>query len=109
MNLHKRYKLHPYPWTLDRNQIRDANGWAIGSVPFSLGDETDQSSGRLMAKAPELLDAAGLALRTINDTLRHENLSAGGYEALEMAANELREAIHEKLDQFGNIEEGGKP
>jgi hypothetical protein len=79
----------------------------IGNFVYSLGDETDHSSGRLMTRAPEILAAASLALRTINDTLRHEELTAGGREALEMAANDLREAIHEKLDQFGQIDKGG--
>lgn len=97
MNLYKPYKLHPYPWTLDRNQLRNANGEAIGSVPYTLGDETDQSSGRLMAKAPELLDLMSLTLLTIGDVLRSEpNMRESNREVLEAISQELREAIHEK-------------
>jgi hypothetical protein len=35
-----------------------------------------------MAMAPEMLEACGLAIRTINDTIRHENLKPGNEEAL---------------------------
>jgi hypothetical protein len=46
----------PGPWFLDRNHIRDANRWAIASVPYVLGDETDHANGCLMAAGPELLE-----------------------------------------------------
>lgn len=55
----------PGPWHIDRGQIRDKNGDSIGSYPYTLGDDTDHANGRLMAAAPELLEAlkrlAGLA------------------------------------------------
>jgi hypothetical protein len=93
----KPYKLHDHPWQADHGQIRDANGWAIGSYPFTLGDQTDHSSGRLMAKAPELLDLMGLTLRTIGDVLRSEpDLMESNREVLNEISQELREAIHER-------------
>lgn len=108
MNLYKPYKLHPHPWKADQGQIREAHGWSIGSYPYTLGDETDHSSGRLMARAPELLDLMGLTLRTIGDVLRSEpDMRQSNREVLEEISQELREAIHEKLDQYGQIDEGG--
>ena len=85
--------IHPYPWTVDRNHIKDAEGNVIASVPYTLGDELDHNSGELMAKAPELLQAAGEALQIIGDILRHENLKPGSREALEAAEKHLRKAI----------------
>lgn len=47
----------PGPWQVDRGQIRNPDGWALGSYPYNLGDETDHNNGRLMAAAPTLLEA----------------------------------------------------
>jgi len=58
-----------------------------------VGDQIDHNNGELMAKAPELLEAASLAIRTINDTLRHETLKPGNQEALADAAKKLNRLI----------------
>jgi hypothetical protein len=100
MNL-KPYKLHPYPWTLDRNHIKNADGDVIASVPYTLGDEIDHSSGRLMARAPELLDLISLTLCTIGDVLRSEpDLMPSNKDVLESISQDLRSAL--------NDQEGGK-
>lgn len=102
MNLHKPYKLQPYPWTIDRGTIRNANGDVIGHTAYSLGDELDHSSGRLMARAPELLDLMSLTLRTIGDVLRSEpDLMTSNREVLQEISQELREAIHEIPESEG--------
>jgi hypothetical protein len=46
----------PGPWTLDRGQIRNRAGEVLASVPYTLGDATDQANGLLMAAAPELAE-----------------------------------------------------
>ena len=90
-------KIHPYPWTADKGQIKNANGDVIGNYPYTLGDSTDQSSGRLMARAPELIDLISLTLRTIGDVLRSEpDLMESNREVLQEISQELREAIHER-------------
>jgi hypothetical protein len=97
MNKYKPYKLHPYPWTIDRGTIRTADGDVIGHSVYSLGDEIDHSSGRLMARAPELLDLMSLTLQTIGDVLRSEpDMRQSNREVLEEISQELREAIHER-------------
>lgn len=57
----------PGPWHLDRGQIRSIAGDALGSVPHSLGDETDRANGRLMAAAPDLLSACTMALEWLDN------------------------------------------
>lgn len=51
----------PAPWSLDRGQIRDRDGNALASVPVpfpdGIGGPEDLANGRLMAAAPELLQA----------------------------------------------------
>lgn len=97
MKPYKPYQLHPHPWTIDRGIIRNANGDVIANAAYSLGDETDHSSGRLMAKAPELLDVISLTLCTIGDVLRSEpDMRQSNREVLEEISQELRKAIHER-------------
>lgn len=45
------------PWVADRGQIRDGDGNSLASVPHTLGDNQDQANARLIAAAPELLNA----------------------------------------------------
>ena len=49
------------PWTFDAatGQIRNAEGWALASVPRTLGDAQDLANGQLMAQAPALLAKVG--------------------------------------------------
>ena len=44
-------------WSFDaeHGQIIDAHGWALGSVPRTIGGPSDLENGRLMAAAPELV------------------------------------------------------
>jgi len=44
-------------WTLERGTIRNEDGDALATVPYSLGDEADHRRARLIAAAPELLAA----------------------------------------------------
>jgi len=85
--------IHPHPWTASEGTIREVNGYVIGNYAYTLGDHLDHNSGELMAKAPELREAAALALRTIGDTLRHEELKPGNREALQAMEKVLRKAI----------------
>lgn len=55
----------PGPWQLDRGQIRDANGNALASYPYSLGGEADHANAILAAAAPDLLAAALITLETL--------------------------------------------
>ena len=64
----------PGPWRADEGQIRNPDGWALGSYPFTLGDQTDRNNGRLMAAAPELLEAAIFALAEF------ENMTTAQFE-----------------------------
>jgi len=90
-------KIHPYPWTADKGQIKNANGDVIGNYPYTLGDQLDHDSGDLMAKAPALVDLISLTLRTIGDVLRSEpDLRQSNREVLEDISQELREAIYER-------------
>jgi hypothetical protein len=50
-------KHSPGPWSVDRGQLRDAEGNALASVPYNLGDEQDLANGRLLAAAPAMLAA----------------------------------------------------
>lgn len=60
------------PWTIDRGQIRDADGNSLASVPYALGDDQDRANQRLMCAAPALRDMLSLLVRTCNDSLRHD-------------------------------------
>lgn len=53
------------PWTSDRGQIRDKDGDAIASIPYSLGGMTDEANRRLILAAPVLLEAAQEALQEL--------------------------------------------
>lgn len=49
-------------WTFDAEtgQIRDAEGWALATVPHAIaGDKHDLDNGRLMAAAPALAAQVG--------------------------------------------------
>lgn len=84
------YDLLPYPWEADQGKIRDKHGQVIGTY-------TQDSSGRLMAKGPELIELLSLTLLTIGDVLRSEpDLSNGNREVLEEISNMLRDAIQDK-------------
>jgi hypothetical protein len=96
------YQLHPYPWTIDRGVIRTADGDVIGHIAYSLGDETDHSCGRLMAKSPELLAIMDLTLRTIGDVLRSEpDMRESNQAVLSEISDMLRDAIQDKAGAHG--------
>lgn len=93
-------KATPGAWYADRGQIRSCEGWAMASYSWTLNDELGRRDGDLLAAAPELLHALGvanelisLAVRTTSDTLRHESLSEGGTASLENLNNTLRDLI----------------
>jgi len=67
----------PGPWQADRNQIRNPDGWALGSYPYNLGDETDHNNGRLMAAAPALLEAC-IEVLDILENITTEQFTTGG-------------------------------
>lgn len=54
------------PWNIDRGQIRDRHGWSIASCAYSLGDDQDHATGRLILAAPALALAAGALLHRID-------------------------------------------
>lgn len=83
----------PGPWHADEGQIRTPEGSVLGTYPHTIGDQTDRNNGELMAAAPELLAACDITLRTINDTIRHENLKPGNKEALEGIADKLKALV----------------
>lgn len=59
----------PGPWHADEGQIRNPDGWALGSYPWSgnIADQTDRNNGELMAAAPVLLEACIFALSELED------------------------------------------
>jgi hypothetical protein len=96
------YQLHPYPWKADHGHLKDAEGNVIGNYAFSLGDETDHSCGRLMAKSPELLALLDLTLRTIGDVIRSEpDMRESNREVLDEISDMIREAIQDKAGAHG--------
>jgi len=96
------YQLHDWPWKIDRGQIKDKHGNVIGNYAYSLGDETDHSCGRLMAKAPELIELMSLTLRTIGDVLRSEpGMHESNQEVLSEISDMLRDAIQDKAGAHG--------
>ena len=68
----KPYNLHPYPWKAEFGKIEDAFGKTIGTYKLHQGNETNKSSGRLMAKAPELLDLINITYQTLGELLKTE-------------------------------------
>jgi hypothetical protein len=96
------YQLHDWPWKIDRGQIKDKHGNVIGNYAFTLGDETDHSCGRLMAKSPELLALLDLTLRTIGDVIRSEpDMRESNREVLDEISDMIREAIQDKAGAHG--------
>lgn len=80
----------PGPWTRDNSQIRDRDGWALASVPYSLGGPGDVDNGRLMAAAPDLAQALADMLGAVNcnydpQTVRYEGIAERARLALERA------------------------
>jgi len=67
----------PGPWRADRGQIRNRQGDALASVPYTLGDDQDHANGRLIAAAPELADAARVLLDRI-DHITTDDFRRGG-------------------------------
>lgn len=80
----------PGPWTRDNSQIRDRDGWSLGSIPYSLGGPGDVDNGRLMAAAPDLAQALADMLGAVNcnydpQTVRYEGIAERARLALERA------------------------
>lgn len=89
----KKRNYNPGPWTLDQGQIRDREGWALASVPLGIGDETDQANGRLMAAAPELLEAALKMLDILENMTTAEFSRGADKEGREALAAAIKAAI----------------
>ena len=49
--------LAPSPWYLDKGQVRDKDGNALASVPWSLNDYQYSANSILMVAAPDMLEA----------------------------------------------------
>ncbi len=60
----------PGPYTLDEGTIRDPNGWALASVPFTLGGPIDHENGRLLAASWDLYRAAVCSLLWLDNLAR---------------------------------------
>ena len=79
---------HKAPWRVETNSmgrvvtVCSADGWPISRMV----EDTDKDSAALIAAAPELLDAAELALRTAESWI-HDQLD--GTSSLESALAEL--------------------
>jgi len=68
------------PWTFDAKsgQIRDADGWALATVPHAIaGGPDDLRNGRLMAEAPELAEVLSLLLAAIKTNSSRHALEEG--------------------------------
>ena len=79
-----------FPWFVDGPQIRDANGYALASVPHSLGDGSDKANAQLMAAAPDLLDAVILLMgaaksRYTLESMRYEGIIGKAENAIAKA------------------------
>lgn len=64
-------------WHLDRGQLRNEAGEAIGSFPYTLGGPEDRANARLACAAPEL----AIALQGLMRVLEHGLQDRGGFEA----------------------------
>ena len=47
----------PGPWSLEEGRVLTEGGWLLASLPYTLGDEEDRANARLIAAAPDLLEA----------------------------------------------------
>lgn len=72
----------PGPWSIDDGQIRNSEGDSLGSVPCTLGDETDAANGRLMAAAPELLEACSRVLAAMEWSVSADRMDNSEIAAL---------------------------
>lgn len=91
----------PGPWTYDgKGTVRSREGWALASVPYTLGGPQDATNARLMAAAPDLLEAAVGALLWLDNLER----SVGKDTLLDCLPNNcngrigLREAIRKATE-----------
>ena len=83
----------PAPWHVERNQIKNAKGEALGSYPYTLGGIEDHHNGLLMAKAPELLEAVIAALLVTRDIMDNTELTADNRTALKSLSKLLEKVI----------------
>ena len=60
----------PGPYTLDEGTIRAPGGWALASVPYTLGGEEDHENGRLLAASWDLYRASAAALLWLDNLAR---------------------------------------
>jgi len=102
----------PGPWTVDRSQIRDADGNALASVPYTLGDEQDRANARLIASAPAMAETIAQAQRHVSAALQRlriacdyldENNTQAGRNFAKDARLELYLA-NEALGGYGHLD-----
>jgi len=79
----------PGPWHVDRNQICNADGWALASVPYTTGGAQDRANARLMAAAPELLDALRVIVKRCGELAAVVPEQAGLIDAMASDARAL--------------------
>lgn len=85
------------PWYVDGAHIRDANGYALASVPHTLGDDSDRANAQLMAAAPDLVDALRLLLGAVNSRYTPETIA---YEGItDQAAAAIALAVGDKAEE----------
>ena len=63
----------PGPWHRRHGYIVEINGGVLANVPFTTGDDEDKANARLIAAAPDLLEA----LKEVYESLSCEY----GYDA----------------------------
>lgn len=66
----KKIKYSPGPWTTDKGQIRDKDGFSLGSIPHTLGDKQDEANACLIAAAPEMYREGKSAHKLVGDVIR---------------------------------------
>lgn len=88
------------PWSFETGRISSAEGWCLGSVSWTLGDETDAANGTLMALAPELRNAlreARAQLKTGKGQKAHKIID----DAIKACDSSIRAAAKLRLTDGG--------
>ena len=74
----------PGSWGLDEGKIVNKEGWHLARVPYTLGGEEDRANARLIAAAPDLLEA----LKEMVRCWQEEGVASAAWDRAVEAAEE---------------------